>query len=206
MSGRSEVVSVLEIQGASELGRLSDEADSFRSGETEPEREAFVKLFLQVQQDLFRYIAALVPDRADAQEVLQETALTLWTHHDDYDPERPFLPWAKQFAYFKSLEFCRANSKYSPFLAGDLIETLVREREEIEPLLGERRRALKYCLKKLTAEQRRLLDVRYGNEQTIAEFAEETGRSVHMMRKHLVQLRRRLLDCITRRLAAEGVS
>ena len=163
--------------------------------------EEFVRLLMLHQRDLFRYIVTLVPGLADAQEVMQETALALWRKFDDYDASRPFVPWARQFAYFEALRFCRGRSKYLEFLSEDLIQRLATEREAAEPQLEERRTALRKCLDSLSSGDRTLLDVRYGTEQSLVEFASQTGRSIHMLRKTLVQLRRGLLECVSRRLA-----
>lgn len=166
--------------------------------------EEFVRLLLLHQKDLFRYIVSLVPSVPDAQEVMQETAIALWRKFDKYDPTLPFVPWARQFAYFEVLRFCRDRSKYIAFLSDDLLHLLAREREQIEPLLEERRLALKHCLERLPAADRELIEIRYGSEQTLVEHARNTNQSSHMFRKKLVQIRRKLLDCINRRLATEG--
>lgn len=171
-----------------------------------PRHEEYVRLLLLHQRDVFRYVVSLVPGLADAQEVMQETALALWRKFDEYDPSRPFVPWAKQFAYFEAMRFCRARSKYLEFLSEELIERLAAERDAMEPVLEARRLALRDCLDALPERDRDLLAVRYGGEQSLVEFAQQTGRSIHMLRKALVQLRRALLDCATRRLAAGEAS
>ncbi len=167
----------------------------------DPNHEAFVRLLLAYQRDLFRYVVNLVPSLADAQEVMQETALALWRKFGEYDPAQPFVPWARQFAYFEALRFCRARSKYLAFLSGDLLDRLSRERAALEPALEERRAALRHCLDKLPDRDRELVEVRYAGEQSLVTFAEKTGRSIHMLKKTLVHVRRALLDCVTRRLA-----
>jgi len=163
----------------------------------------FMRLFLRHQTALYRYISVLVPSRSDASDVLQETALALWNKYDTYDPAQPFMPWAKKFAYFEALKFCRANSHYSVMLAGDLIESLAREFDRAEPLLESRSAALQHCLSKLSKKERELVRLRYASERSLVEFAEKSGESVHMMRKNLVSIRRRLLRCIDRQLSAE---
>ncbi len=50
----------------------------------------------------FRYVAALVPNVADAEDIVQQTALALWEKFDAYDPSQPFTPWAWRFALNKT--------------------------------------------------------------------------------------------------------
>ena len=46
----------------------------------DPER--FVRLFIEEQRAILRYILALVPDVNNANEIFQETAVNLWRKFD----------------------------------------------------------------------------------------------------------------------------
>jgi DNA-directed RNA polymerase specialized sigma24 family protein len=59
--------------------------------------ERFVRLFLDGQREILRYILALLPGIDDAQEILQETTVDLWQKFDRYDPAIPFTPWACRY-------------------------------------------------------------------------------------------------------------
>jgi RNA polymerase sigma-70 factor (ECF subfamily) len=61
--------------------------------------ERFVRLFVETQRQILRYIPTLVPDVEVAQEILQETAVDLWRKFDQYDPALPFAPWACRFVF-----------------------------------------------------------------------------------------------------------
>src|SRR5262245_39433334 len=89
----------------------------------------FVRLLLQHQNAMLRYILPLVGNLDDAQDVLQETASALWQKFDLYDPQQPFLAWAKQFARNEVLMHHRR--RYT-FLTEELIETLVDRQAERE--------------------------------------------------------------------------
>src|SRR5262245_46973635 len=58
----------------------------------------FRRPFLTSEREIFRYVAALVPNLADAEEIVQQTAVALWSKFDQYDPTLPFTPWACRFA------------------------------------------------------------------------------------------------------------
>ncbi|MBN2023699.1 MAG: hypothetical protein JW809_13010 [Pirellulales bacterium] len=55
-----------------------------------PPEEPFGQLVAANQCALNRYIAALVPNRADADEVLQETNLAVWQNADRFLPGSNF--------------------------------------------------------------------------------------------------------------------
>ena len=45
------------------------------SGEQNAAQQRFLSLFLRSEQEIFRYVAALVPNVADTEDIVQETAL-----------------------------------------------------------------------------------------------------------------------------------
>src|SRR5262249_45038971 len=81
----------------------SDTVEAARMSGTDP--SLFVRLLLQHQNGLLRYVLPLVGNLDDAEDVVQQTAL--WQKFDQYDPSRPFLPWAKRFAHHEVLMYHR---------------------------------------------------------------------------------------------------
>ncbi|WP_145282237.1 sigma factor [Pirellulimonas nuda] len=64
---------------------------------------AFVTLLAASERQLAGFVLALLPNFADADEVLQETKLRLWEQFDGYDPSQSFDAWARSVAYFQIL-------------------------------------------------------------------------------------------------------
>src|SRR5947207_5941430 len=71
-------------------------------GDQTAAQQRFLSLFLRSEREIFRYVAALVPNVADAEDIVQQTALALWQKFDAYDPSQPFTPWACRFALNKT--------------------------------------------------------------------------------------------------------
>lgn len=161
----------------------------------------FVRLLLQHQQALLRYILPLVGNLEDAQDVLQQAALALWQKFEQYDPERPFLAWAKRFAHNEVLMHHRRRRRYT-FLTQELIDTLVAEQDERDQNSQQRRLALQACVEQLPTTDRLLLDERYTDPgKTIQQLASETGQKANILYKALARIRRQLLHCISQRIA-----
>ena len=161
----------------------------------------FVRLLLQHQDTLLRYILPLVGHLDDAQDVLQQTALALWQKFDQYDPERPFLPWAKRFAHNEVLMHHRKQRRYT-FLTEELIQTLSERQGEQELEAEQRRSALQACLDSLPKADRQLLTERYAEAgMTVQQLAATTGQTPNVLYKALARIRRILLDCVGRKLA-----
>jgi len=166
--------------------------------------EHFMRLFAAHEHELYRYVRTMVHRAADADDIMQETAAALWRKFEQYDGDRPFLPWAAQFAYHEVLSYRKKQAVHQRHFSDAVIESLAAERMESQPMLEAQRRALGDCLAKLTDTQRDLLSCRYGREQTIQSLAAERGQPVATLYKTLHRVRKRLLDCVTATLESEG--
>jgi RNA polymerase sigma-70 factor (ECF subfamily) len=164
----------------------------------DPER--FVRLFVEGQRQILRYILALVPDIDDAHEILQDTAVDLWRKFDQYDPAFPFAPWACRFAFRRVLKHREQRARRVKCLSIESLTRIAAERTEKEGILEDRRRALETCLQKLGQADRLVVEHRYSHQMPVAQIAELTGRTTSTLYKALERIRRRLFECVNRRL------
>jgi RNA polymerase sigma-70 factor (ECF subfamily) len=63
--------------------------------------------------------------------------------------------------------------------------------------------ALRGCIKALPEELRELVALKYEKGQSLSKLATRTGKTVGYLKQVLFRLRKRLADCIRRRLATE---
>ena len=181
---------------------------------TDPERRApapdkhkqFLRLFLQNERRLYAYVLTLLPHRADADDVLQETSLTMW---DKFDPDAPpaeFLAWARRVAYHKVLDHYkkskRAGARLSLIFVKRLAETAADANDELR--LDGRREALNGCIEKLPQPDRDLLSCRFSDGATTQSTAEQLGRSLDAVYKALAKVREALFQCVQNSLAKEA--
>jgi RNA polymerase sigma-70 factor (ECF subfamily) len=145
-----------------------------------------------------------VPNPDQAQDVYQESVMTLWEKFGDYRADEPFLPWAFRFAHFKVLAHRKRNRRQPALLDDDVLNILAEEQVEENERLEALLRLLPGCLDKLTPNERRLLQVRYDGRATVAQIAEEMGRLAETLYRVLHRARKKLLHCLERRLAMEG--
>jgi RNA polymerase sigma-70 factor (ECF subfamily) len=167
--------------------------------------ELLVRLLARHQEDLFRYIFALLPHEEDARDVLQDTSVALYRKFADYDPARPFLAWAYRFAYLEVLKQRERNQRGTRHLSPPLVERLARQREEHEPVLQARLQALEHCLQELVAADRDLIRQRYQGKGSTDELVRRFETSRRTLFRQLDRIRRVLHDCISRRLATAGL-
>jgi RNA polymerase sigma-70 factor (ECF subfamily) len=168
--------------------------------------ELLVRLLSRHQEELFRYIFALLPNEEDARDVLQETSVALYRKFADYDPDKPFLAWAYRFAFLEVLKQRERNQRGSRFLSPGLVEQLAREREEHEPVLQARLQALEQCLNELPEEDQALIRQRYQGKVRTEELMRQFASSRRTLFRKLDRIRRLLLECVNRRVEAAGLS
>ena len=92
------------------------------------EQQRFLSLFLRSEKEVFRYVAALVPNMVDAEDIVQQTALSLWEKFDAYDPAQPFTPWACRFALNKARQWVERRQRWQALLKGGLAEEVEQPR------------------------------------------------------------------------------
>jgi RNA polymerase sigma-70 factor (ECF subfamily) len=170
------------------------------------EAERLIRLLARHQEELFRYIFALLPHEEDARDVLQETSVALFRKFAEYDPGKPFLAWAYRFAYLEVLKQRERNQRGLRYLSRDVMEQLARERAAHEPVLRQRLLALEHCLQALPPADEHLIRQRYETDINADALAEQVGTSRRTLFRELDRIRRSLFHCINRRLAVTDLS
>lgn len=166
------------------------------------DHERFTRLLLESEPVMLRAILVIVPNRADAREIMQETAVALWRLFASYDPGRPFVNWAMGFARIETRRFL-ARQKRRAQLSERAMEVLERELEGDTSFAGAIERHLATCMQKLTDKQRGLIQGYYHENRDVEWLAERKGRTVEAVYKAIQRIRRDLQGCIERQLKKE---
>jgi RNA polymerase sigma-70 factor (ECF subfamily) len=166
------------------------------------EEEVFVSRLLMYQDDVYAYILSLLPRRADAEEVAQQTALVLWRSRQQFDTRRDFLPWAFGIARNEVRRRLREVGAKVISFSPEMIDELAAAAEHFSPGMTAQRDALEECLGELEATQRQFVERCYQGEGSIKSIAKEMATSPSALYLRLHRLRKVLLDCVSRKLAA----
>ncbi|MHC2065852.1 sigma-70 family RNA polymerase sigma factor [Bremerella sp. T1] len=170
---------------------------------TSKSHEEFMRRFLECQRELLRYVMCFVPNSHDARDIVQNTAVALWKKYDEFDPSEPFLPWACRFSLLEVKLYMRREKKWKHFLDDETIASLAIRRDELSDDLDERRIHLRDCLRHLSGKQRSIVEGYYFNDLTVEQLSKKSGRSVDAIYKALQRVRSVLMDCVTRKQAAD---
>jgi len=178
---------------------LIEEPATDRSGQY----ERFLSAFTADQFRILAYIGCLIPDRSDAHDVYQETALVLWKRFSTFDPDQEFLPWALGVARHQVLRHWRERSRDRHVFNETLLTDLADNALELTEELDARQAALRECLAQLTPRQRELVSRFYGNGWSAQQVADQWKRSVHAVYKTLKVLRQSLQKCVEQKLVEQ---
>jgi RNA polymerase sigma-70 factor (ECF subfamily) len=172
-----------------------------------PQQDQFVERFVRSQDRIYAYVATLLPNRTDAEEAFQQTSLVLWKKWQQYDPGRDFVAWACGIAHNEVRNFLRKRKDTGRVhLSEDVLAEVAQTRLELSDVLEARRQALQHCLDRLESGNRDLLERCYAGKDSIKTIAEELGQRPNVVYMILKRLRRALLECVNRTLAAEGMT
>jgi RNA polymerase sigma-70 factor (ECF subfamily) len=165
----------------------------------------FAERFVRNENRIYRYVFSLLPRRSEAEELFQETSLTLWKTWDRYDPKVEFVSWACGIAHNLVRNHLRKRKNQPCLLLDDQVLEQLAERRLLEDgALEERRRILRSCLDKLPERQRHLVEEVYGGDRSMKAIAGETDQTPNAVYKHLRRIRALLSDCIDRQVAPGG--
>ena len=179
-------------------------ADSTRqAGDSNEAQQRFLSLFLRSEREIFRYVAALVPNVTDAEDIVQQTAISLWEKFDAYDPSQPFTPWACRFALNKTRQWIERRQRWQALLDDGLAEELAQRRQELLPDFEMRLKHLEGCLGKLPEGQRSLVEGYYYERASVETLAQRSGRSEAATYKTLQRVRQALQVCVEGRIRPE---
>jgi RNA polymerase sigma-70 factor len=160
----------------------------------------FVRLLSQYSSRIFGFLLALCANRADAEDVFQNTSVVLWEKFDTYQRGTNFLAWACRIAYFEAL-YDRRKSRRVKTLSDAAWEALASDAMTTTDAREERQEVLADCLQKLRPNDRDLLHQKYFLQRTVAEIAESGAKSIYSIYRSLSRIHESLLQCMRRSMS-----
>lgn len=146
------------------------------------------------------YYMTMGLDKANAEDLVQESFLAAFKLLDRFDREKPIQPWLRGIAKNKYLEFCRSKKEIP---VGDemidVIDAQYRHWEDAHisgPALHDH---LDGCIGKLDQEAAKVLDLFYYKKLSTQEIANTCGLNEATVRKRLQRIREDLKECMESR-------
>lgn len=176
--------------------------------------QEFVRLFVANQRRIHGFVRMLIPNAADADDVLQETSITGLAKFSTFagandggsaaQRAEEFVTWICTIGRYEALKFCRQRGKgrlvFDEALCDELADRHIQKIDELEL----RHAALRLCLEKLSPRDRDIMRGRYEFNLKGEELADQLERPLNTVYKALQRIRRALTDCVQRNLRTEG--
>lgn len=160
------------------------------------DRAAFERLYRLASPRLFAICLRLLPDRAEAEDVLQDVFATIWHKAGQFDPARAGAPaWMGMIARNRAIDRLRSPAHAVRTTALELGDELPDPGDtpvEATEALSERER-LQRCLERLDERRRGLIRTAFFDGATYEELAVRSGAPLgsvkSWIRRGLLQLR-----------------
>jgi RNA polymerase sigma-70 factor (ECF subfamily) len=165
----------------------------------------FGRLLREAHRELFGFIFAMLQNRADAEDVYQQTALVLWKKYSEFKPGTNFIAWAIRVAQFEIKDYVKARRRRKVFFSDAVLDAIaVAYQAEPDDLRARRMEALATCLEKLSDRDRRMLKQCYSVDRDYKKIAVAEGKTIAAIYKAISRIRKALYHCIQQTLAAES--
>jgi RNA polymerase sigma-70 factor (ECF subfamily) len=166
--------------------------------------DAFVVRLVPLQSRLYRYIASLVPVRADAEDLFQKSVLAAWQGRGGFRRDADLFAWLCGIARNHIRLHYRSRLRSKVVFDQDVVDQLADRLQQEDEWFQRRQSALAGCLDRLRDGQRLLVEQYYRSDATIRDFALGRGLSAEALYKSLGRIRAALRGCIEATLAREA--
>lgn len=150
------------------------------------------------------FVHALVADRSERDDVLQDVAVAVLESFGDYDATRPFLPWALGIARREVVDSLRRRQRRPALLGLDASAALAEALAQVEEIERERLERLRHCLERLDGRARQICELRYVDDLKPAQIGARLGMRANSAAKVLQRVREQLRECVEALQRAEG--
>ncbi|MFP7722857.1 sigma-70 family RNA polymerase sigma factor [Lysobacter sp. A3-1-A15] len=180
------------VQEATTTAELADHLVAVAGGD----RRAFERVYTATSSKLFGVCLRVLPDRQEAEDVLQEVYATVWRKAGQFDASRASpITWLAMIARNKAIDRLRATPSAARTAPIELAETVADPAaspvSEAEASVDRER--LGYCMDQLETRRRSLIRTAFFEGATYEELAQRIGSPIgsvkSWIRRGLMQLR-----------------
>ncbi len=163
------------------------------------------RLWTLAQPSVSAFIATLVRDFRDRDDILQDVAVAVLDSFTSYDPARPFNAWAIGIARNQVFLHLRRKGRDRLVFDADALVRIESAFAGIGPREVRMLDDLEDCVQALDGRARQLCELRYRDDLKPAAIAQQVGMSANSVAKALQRLREALRNCVARKAALDGV-
>lgn len=172
--------------------------DSSHKGDFNNQEKTFISLFAANSSRINSFIFCMVPNESDAEDILQETTITMWEKFDTYQQGTDYVAWAVTIAKYKILEFRRKYKINKLHLDEAVLSLLEKDSLNLFDDTEQRTRALRQCIQKLPKNDRDFIKLKYSQGFNAKTISQRIGISMAAVYRVNARLHAILFGCIQR--------
>jgi RNA polymerase sigma-70 factor, ECF subfamily len=164
------------------------------------DRKAFAQLYDATRSKLFAVSLRIVRERPLAEEVLQDSYVSIWNHAADYAQAKSApTTWMTAIVRNRSLDVVRRTREapdVDDALAANLVDEAASPARETESRAEAH--SLRQCLEELDAEQRQSIALAFYHGLSHSELADHLRKPLGTVKTHIRRGLLKLKDCLVR--------
>tara|TARA_R110002095_G_scaffold159024_3_gene137846 strand:- start:423 stop:953 length:531 start_codon:yes stop_codon:yes gene_type:complete len=170
-------------------------------------REEATAILLEERLALTAYIVTIVRSFHIAEDIFQDTCVKSLLRDELFESREHLLKWSRVLCRNRAIDVIRSRDGKYNGLSEEALSSLSADwPDNQDEGLTDTRGALMFCLEELTANNRRILQLRYFEGRSGIHVAEILGRKPATVYQALARIYSLLERCIQTRLAVSGES
>ena len=165
--------------------------------------DRFLRLLMSSQSSIYAFILALVHDRNDADDIMQETVTLMWRKFDVFEAGTDFTAWGVAIARHKTMKFFEKHRHSRLQFSNRIMEAIDQHTTSKFDQMNHFIEALRRCIQKLSQKDRQLLQMRYEQKIHAKRIVDLMGVSIHAFYRKMAHIHKSLEICIRRTLTKE---
>lgn len=177
----------------------SDDLDQMLFAIAGGDNAAFESLYRATSAKLFGICLRVIPQRAEAEEVLQEVFMAIWRKAEQFDAKRASaMTWLSMMTRNKAIDRLRSNAGASQRSAIELDELESEESAVDTAETAQNQERIEVCLDELEATRRTLVRTAFFDGATYEELAERSGNPLGTVKSWIRRSLIKLKACLER--------
>ena len=162
-------------------------------------QEKLVAQLLENRDSLCAFLYVHLRNWDETEDLFQEISLVIMRKANEQLEVRNFRAWSREIARRTLLDYWKKSRKIPVPLAEDdlqLCENAWQRRDADPHALSERMERLKICVERLSGDLRRMLSLRYEEDFSLKQIADEVGKTEGAVQVALSRARTALWRCM----------
>ena len=156
----------------------------------------FLSLLSKSQARIHAYILYQVPNRNDAEDILQDTIVVMLDKFSEFREGSNFLAWGLTIARYKVLAY-RDKKMNSKVVFDDSMLKIIEEESDIQDAIAkEESDRLTECVSKLPDRYKKYLQYRYEDSMSYKAIGEKISISAQAVHKTMSKIHVALMNCV----------